>query len=72
MYGESESWSFCGAGYAVVFLAWELEHRCTLMLSIWGGRHLYAATKFILYTAGGSLFIWLERLKYMPYKYRDF
>jgi NAD(P)H-quinone oxidoreductase subunit 4 len=34
-----------------------------LILSIWGGkRRLYAATKFILYTAGGSLFILLGAL----------
>jgi NAD(P)H-quinone oxidoreductase subunit 4 len=34
-----------------------------LILSIWGGkRRLYAATKFILYTAGGSLFILLGGL----------
>ena len=41
------------------FLAWELELiPVYLMLSIWGGKkRLYAATKFILYTAGGSLFI---------------
>lgn len=41
------------------FLAWELELvPVYLILSIWGGpKRLYAATKFILYTAGGSLFI---------------
>lgn len=41
------------------FLMWELELiPVYLLLSIWGGkRRLYAATKFILYTAGGSLFI---------------
>ena len=41
------------------FLVWELELvPVYLILSIWGGkRRLYAATKFILYTAGGSLFI---------------
>jgi NAD(P)H-quinone oxidoreductase subunit 4 len=41
------------------FLVWELELiPVYLMLSIWGGKkRLYAATKFILYTAGGSLFI---------------
>jgi len=41
------------------FLVWELELiPVYLLLSIWGGkRRLYAATKFILYTAGGSLFI---------------
>lgn len=41
------------------FLVWELELvPVYLILSIWGGkRRLYAATKFILYTAIGSLFI---------------
>ncbi|MBW4419230.1 MAG: photosynthetic/respiratory NAD(P)H-quinone oxidoreductase subunit D1 [Myxacorys californica WJT36-NPBG1] len=41
------------------FLTWELELiPIYLLLSIWGGKkRLYAATKFILYTAGGSLFI---------------
>ncbi|NEQ24727.1 MAG: NADH-quinone oxidoreductase subunit M, partial [Microcoleus sp. SIO2G3] len=34
-----------------------------LLLSIWGGKkRLYAATKFILYTAGGSLFILVAAL----------
>ena len=43
----------------VFFLAWELELiPVYLLLSIWGGyKRLYAATKFILYTAGSSLFI---------------
>ncbi|AFY76400.1 proton-translocating NADH-quinone oxidoreductase, chain M [Pleurocapsa sp. PCC 7327] len=41
------------------FLVWELELvPVYLILAIWGGkRRQYAATKFILYTAGGSLFI---------------
>ncbi|MCH2543873.1 MAG: NAD(P)H-quinone oxidoreductase subunit 4 [Candidatus Atelocyanobacterium sp. ALOHA_A2.5_9] len=43
------------------FLVWELELvPVYLILSIWGGKkRLYAATKFIIYTAGGSLFILL-------------
>ena len=43
---------------------WELELLPVyLLLSIWGGKkRLYAATKFILYTAGGSLFILLAAL----------
>jgi NAD(P)H-quinone oxidoreductase subunit 4 len=43
------------------FLMWELELiPVYLLLSIWGGhKRQYAATKFILYTAGGSLFILL-------------
>ncbi|HBB31161.1 MAG TPA: NAD(P)H-quinone oxidoreductase subunit 4 [Cyanobacteria bacterium UBA8803] len=46
------------------FLVWELELiPVYLLLSIWGGkRRLYAATKFILYTAGGSLFILVAAL----------
>jgi NAD(P)H-quinone oxidoreductase subunit 4 len=46
------------------FLVWELELiPVYLMLSIWGGKkRLYAATKFILYTAGGSLFILVAAL----------
>ncbi len=46
------------------FLVWELELvPVYLILAIWGGKkRLYAATKFILYTAGGSLFILLAAL----------
>lgn len=46
------------------FLVWELELiPVYLLLSIWGGkRRQYAATKFILYTAGGSLFILVAAL----------
>jgi NAD(P)H-quinone oxidoreductase subunit 4 len=46
------------------FLVWELELvPIYFLLSIWGGKkRQYAATKFILYTAGGSLFILLAAL----------
>ena len=46
------------------FLVWELELLpIYLFLSIWGGKkRLYASTKFILYTAGGSLFILIAAL----------
>ena len=46
------------------FLVWELELvPVYFLLSIWGGKkRLYAATKFILYTAGGSLFILVAAL----------
>ncbi|MEA5572216.1 photosynthetic/respiratory NAD(P)H-quinone oxidoreductase subunit D1 [Calothrix sp. UHCC 0171] len=46
------------------FLVWELELvPVYFLLSIWGGKkRQYAATKFILYTAGGSLFILLGAL----------
>jgi NAD(P)H-quinone oxidoreductase subunit 4 len=48
----------------VFFLAWELELvPVYLILAIWGGKkRQYAATKFILYTAGGSLFILIAGL----------
>lgn len=48
----------------VFFLAWELELvPVYFLLAIWGGyKRLYAATKFILYTAGSSLFILLAGL----------
>ncbi|WP_017719567.1 photosynthetic/respiratory NAD(P)H-quinone oxidoreductase subunit D1 [Kamptonema formosum] len=46
------------------FLVWELELvPVYLILAIWGGKkRQYAATKFILYTAGGSLFILVAAL----------
>ena len=46
------------------FLVWELELvPVYFLLAIWGGKkRQYAATKFILYTAGGSLFILLAAL----------
>ena len=46
------------------FLSWELELvPVYLMISIWGGKkRQYAATKFIIYTAGSSLFILLAGL----------
>jgi NAD(P)H-quinone oxidoreductase subunit 4 len=48
----------------VFFLVWELELiPVYLLLAIWGGyKRLYAATKFILYTAGSSLFILVAAL----------
>tara|TARA_Y100000004_G_scaffold7211_1_gene8123 strand:+ start:868 stop:2379 length:1512 start_codon:yes stop_codon:yes gene_type:complete len=46
------------------FLSWELELiPVYLMIAIWGGKkRQYAATKFIIYTAGSSLFILLSGL----------
>ena len=46
------------------FLSWELELiPVYLMIAIWGGKkRQYAATKFIIYTAGSSLFILLAGL----------
>ncbi len=46
------------------FIAWELELLPVyLLLAIWGGKNRqYAATKFIIYTAGSSIFILLAAL----------
>ena len=46
------------------FLTWELELiPVYLLLAIWGGKNRqYAATKFIIYTAGSSIFILLAGL----------
>ena len=46
------------------FLTWELELiPVYLLLAIWGGKNRqYAATKFIIYTAGSSIFILLAAL----------
>ncbi|NER80495.1 MAG: NADH-quinone oxidoreductase subunit M [Leptolyngbya sp. SIO1D8] len=46
------------------FLMWEIELvPVYLLISIWGGqKRLYAATKFILYTAIGSIFILVAAL----------
>ncbi|TGG81328.1 MAG: NADH-quinone oxidoreductase subunit M, partial [Aphanocapsa feldmannii 288cV] len=64
--------AMCGGQIAVFavqdmllfFLAWELELiPVYLLLAIWGGKkRQYAATKFILYTAGSSLFILIAAL----------
>lgn len=50
---------FLAQDLLVFFLMWELELvPVYLLISIWGGpKRLYAATKFILYTAIGSIFI---------------
>ena len=50
---------FLAQDLLLFFLMWELELvPAYLLLSIWGGaKRRYAATKFILYTAAGSLFI---------------
>lgn len=50
---------FVAQDILMFFLMWELELvPVYLLISIWGGqKRLYAATKFILYTAVGSLFI---------------
>nr|YP_010484118.1 NADH dehydrogenase subunit D [Piper hainanense]UVV36228.1 NADH dehydrogenase subunit D [Piper hainanense] len=51
--------SFSSRDLLLFFLMWELELiPVYLLLSMWGGgKRLYSATKFILYTAGGSIFL---------------
>nr|YP_009732825.1 NADH-plastoquinone oxidoreductase subunit 4 [Buxbaumia aphylla]QHU77167.1 NADH-plastoquinone oxidoreductase subunit 4 [Buxbaumia aphylla] len=55
---------FVSQDILLFFFMWELELiPVYLLLCIWGGkRRLYAATKFILYTAGGSIFILMGAL----------
>jgi NAD(P)H-quinone oxidoreductase subunit 4 len=50
---------FCAQDLLLFFVMWELELvPVYVLISIWGGqKRLYAATKFILYTAIGSIFI---------------
>ncbi len=50
---------FVAQDLLLFFLMWELELvPVYLLISIWGGQNRrYAATKFILYTAAGSIFI---------------
>nr|YP_010012095.1 NADH-plastoquinone oxidoreductase subunit D [Jeffersonia diphylla]QOI12509.1 NADH-plastoquinone oxidoreductase subunit D [Jeffersonia diphylla] len=51
--------SFSSRDLLLFFIMWELELiPVYLLVSMWGGkRRLYSATKFILYTAGGSIFL---------------
>lgn len=55
---------FAAQDLLLFFLLWELELvPVYLLISIWGGKkRLYAATKFILYTAIGSIFILVSAL----------
>nr|UOF70875.1 NADH dehydrogenase subunit 4 [Aconitum brachypodum] len=50
---------FSSRDLLLFFIMWELELiPVYLLLSMWGGKNrLYSATKFILYTAGGSIFL---------------
>lgn len=50
---------FSSRDLLLFFMMWELELiPVYLLLSMWGGKkRLYSATKFILYTAGGSIFL---------------
>ncbi|KAL7599178.1 hypothetical protein Lser_V15G20835 [Lactuca serriola] len=51
--------SFSSRDLLLFFIMWELELISVyLLLSMWGGKkRLYSATKFILYTVGGSIFL---------------
>nr|YP_009414784.1 NADH dehydrogenase subunit 4 [Platycodon grandiflorus]ARR27782.1 NADH dehydrogenase subunit 4 [Platycodon grandiflorus]UBK12188.1 NADH dehydrogenase subunit 4 [Platycodon grandiflorus]UXO94486.1 NADH-plastoquinone oxidoreductase subunit 4 [Platycodon grandiflorus]WCD61579.1 NADH-plastoquinone oxidoreductase subunit 4 [Platycodon grandiflorus] len=51
--------SFSSQDLFLFFIMWELELiPVYLLLSMWGGKkRMYSATKFILYTAGGSIFL---------------
>jgi NAD(P)H-quinone oxidoreductase subunit 4 len=55
---------FLAQDLLLFFFMWELELvPVYLLIAIWGGqRRLYAATKFILYTAIGSIFILIASL----------
>lgn len=55
---------FCAQDLIQFFLLWEIELvPVYILISIWGGpKRLYAATKFILYTAIGSIFILVSAL----------
>ena len=55
---------FLSQDFLLFFLAWELELvPVYLLIAIWGGnRRIYAATKFILYTALASLLILISGL----------
>lgn len=55
---------FLAQDLLMFFFMWELELvPVYLLISIWGGqKRLYAATKFILYTAVGSIFILVAAL----------
>nr|YP_009750824.1 NADH-plastoquinone oxidoreductase subunit 4 [Casimiroa edulis]QIJ98207.1 NADH-plastoquinone oxidoreductase subunit 4 [Casimiroa edulis] len=50
---------FSSRDLLLFFIMWELELiPVYLLLAVWGGKkRLYSATKFILYTAGGSIFL---------------
>ena len=56
--------SFSSRDLLLFFIMWELELiPVYLLLSMWGGKkRLYSATKFILYTAGGSIFLLMGAL----------
>jgi NAD(P)H-quinone oxidoreductase subunit 4 len=61
---SAQSLVFLSQDFLLFFLAWELELvPVYLLIAIWGGKQrLYAATKFILYTATASLLILISGL----------
>nr|YP_009559713.1 NADH dehydrogenase subunit D [Lycopodium clavatum]AZU95765.1 NADH dehydrogenase subunit D [Lycopodium clavatum] len=64
---------FASQDILLFFLMWELELiPVYLLLSMWGGkRRLYAATKFILYTAGGSVPLLMGALTTGLYRFNE-
>ena len=62
---------FAAQDLLLFFLMWEIELvPVYLLISIWGGKkRLYAATKFILYTALASIFILVAGLRLAFYGY---
>ncbi len=66
---SAQSLVFLSQDFLLFFLAWELELvPVYLLIAIWGGnRRLYAATKFILYTALASLLILISGLALAQY-----
>nr|YP_010884112.1 NADH-plastoquinone oxidoreductase subunit 4 [Helleborus argutifolius]WIW41787.1 NADH-plastoquinone oxidoreductase subunit 4 [Helleborus argutifolius] len=64
---------FCSRDLLLFFIMWELELiPVYLLLSMWGGKkRLYSATKFILYTAGGSIFLRIN-MELLPHAHSIF
>nr|YP_010583997.1 NADH-plastoquinone oxidoreductase subunit 4 [Clematoclethra scandens]UZT28277.1 NADH-plastoquinone oxidoreductase subunit 4 [Clematoclethra scandens] len=65
--------SFASRDLLLFFIMWELELiPVYLLLSMWGGKkRLYSATKFILYTAGGSVFLLIGVLGVGLYSFNE-
>lgn len=64
---------FSSRDLLLFFIMWELELiPVYLLLSMWGGKkRLYSATKFILYTAGGSVFLLMGVLGVGLYSFNE-
>nr|YP_009651708.1 NADH-plastoquinone oxidoreductase subunit 4 [Dillenia indica]YP_010360790.1 NADH-plastoquinone oxidoreductase subunit 4 [Dillenia turbinata]QCY72313.1 NADH-plastoquinone oxidoreductase subunit 4 [Dillenia indica]UNQ85750.1 NADH-plastoquinone oxidoreductase subunit 4 [Dillenia turbinata] len=65
--------SFSSRDLLLFFIMWEFELiPVYLLLSMWGGKkRLYSATKFILYTAGGSVFLLMGVLGISLYGFNE-